>query len=82
MKQHKFDLLYLTCKKLPKMFLFEFNNLDIEDKRDYINELPPTSNDRGRFVTYRKEGDIFISLWDCDTFFAEMYALNKEGIQN
>jgi predicted helicase len=68
------------------MFLFEFNNLDLEDKRDYINELPPTSNDKGRFVTYRKEGDMYISLWDCDTFFAEMYALNRkvfkiEGIE-
>jgi hypothetical protein len=29
---------------------------------------------------------MFISLWDCDTFFAEMYALNRkvfkiEGIE-
>ena len=68
------------------MFLFEFNNLDLEDKRDYINQLPPTSDNKGRFVTYRKEGNMYISLWDCDTFFAEMYALNRkvfkiEGIE-
>jgi hypothetical protein len=63
------------------MFLFEFNNLDLEDKRDYINGLPPTSNDKGRFVTYRKEGDMYISLWDCDTFFVEMYALNRKVLK-
>ena len=54
------------------MFPFEFNNLDLEDKRDYIIGLPPTQNDKGRFVSYRKEGDQFISLWNCDTFFAEI----------
>jgi hypothetical protein len=48
--------------------------------------LPPISDDKGRFVTYRKEDDMYISLWDCDTFFAEMYALNRrifkiEGIE-
>jgi hypothetical protein len=63
------------------MFLFEFNNLDLEDKRDYINQLPTTSNDKGWFVTFRKEGDMFISLWDCDTYFAEMYALNRKVLK-
>ncbi|MBW6502331.1 MAG: hypothetical protein K0B05_13145 [Bacteroidales bacterium] len=66
------------------MFLFEFNNLDMENKWQHIYGLK--GNDHCKFVTYRKDGEQTISLWDCGSFFAELYVLNKkilkiEGIE-
>ena len=58
------------------MYLFEFNNLDLEDKWKHIYGLE--GNDYCKFVTYRKEGDCTISLRDCGSFFAEIYVLNKK----
>jgi hypothetical protein len=62
------------------MFLFEFNNLDLEDKRAYIISLPPRG-DKGRLLLFRDEGDLKYSLWDCDSFLAEMCALNGEVVK-
>jgi hypothetical protein len=62
------------------MFLFEFNNLDLEDKRAYIISLPPRG-DKGRLLLFRYEGDLKYSLWDCDSFLAEMCALNGKVVK-
>lgn len=62
------------------MFLFEFNNLDLEDKRGYIFSLPP-KGDKGRLIVFRDEGDMKYSLWDCDSFLAEMCAKNGRVIK-
>jgi hypothetical protein len=61
------------------MYLFEFNNLDLEDKRAYIFSLPRENKDR--FVAFRYEGDLKFSLWNCDSFFAEMSALNGKVVK-
>jgi len=58
------------------MYLFEFNNLDQEDKWQHIYGIE--GDERCKFITYRKDGDQTISLWDCGSFFAEIYVLNKE----
>jgi hypothetical protein len=62
------------------MFLFEFNNLDLEDKRGYIFSLPP-KEDKGRLIVFRHDGDLRYSLWDCDTFLAEMCAEKGKAIK-
>ena len=61
------------------MVLFEFNNLDLKDKRAYIFKLPP-NKDKGRLLLFRDEGNLKFSLWDCDSFVAEMCAKNGKTI--
>jgi len=58
------------------MLLFEFNNLDLKEKWQHIYGIE--SNDHCKFVTYRKDGEQTVSLWDCGSFFAELYVLNKK----
>ena len=61
------------------MYLFEFNNLSLQEKRLFIYGLQ--GNSPCKFISYRKEMDQTISLWDCSSFFAEMYVKNKKAIK-
>lgn len=59
------------------MKLIEFNNLPLSEKYSYIFTLP--SIGRGRFISFRKDGELMVSLWDLDSFFAEIYYSHKIG---
>ena len=64
------------------MTLFEFNMMPFEEKYKFVfNDL------NVRFISYRKDKDQTISLWNCEDFFAEIYysktdnkIINIEGI--
>jgi hypothetical protein len=58
------------------MFMFEFNNLPLEEKHAFIFRLPAV--DKGRFISYWKDDNLTVSLWDCDSFFAEIYFFEKD----
>jgi hypothetical protein len=68
------------------MFLIEFNNLPLEVKHNFIFTQP--AKNKGRFISYWKNDDLTVSLWDCNTFFAEIQysrilkrVVNIEGIE-
>jgi hypothetical protein len=67
------------------MLLEEFNNLSRVDKHCFIFNQPLINI--SRFISFRKEGEMTISLWNCDSFFAEIHysrqlkrVLKVEGI--
>jgi hypothetical protein len=48
------------------MMLIEFNNLDLEEKYDFVWQSLDCS-----FNCYRVDGDLNYMLFDCGTFYAE-----------
>ena len=59
------------------MYLFEFNNLDLDDRYNYVWD----KRDEGvRFKTFRDEGDCRYVLFDCVNFFAEQCIRNGKVI--
>ena len=57
------------------MYLFEFNNLSLVEKRLFVYGLQ--GNSPCKFISYSKELDQTISLWDCGSLFTKMYNSNK-----
>jgi hypothetical protein len=59
------------------MYLFEFNNLDLDIKYNFVWG----SREEGvGFKCFRDEGDYRYVLFDCGSFFAEQCILNGEVI--
>ena len=56
------------------MLVDEYNNLSIIEKHSYIFQQPENNS---RFISYRKSDELTVSLWDCDTFFVEIYYSRK-----
>ena len=59
------------------MYLYEFNNLDLEDKYNFVWGA---REERVRFKSFRDEGDYRYVLFDCGTFFAEKCLKNEKII--
>jgi len=58
------------------MLLEEFNNLSLVDKHCFIFNKP--LKNISRFISYRKAGEMTISLWNCDSFFAEIHYSRRQ----
>lgn len=58
------------------MMLFEFNNLDFEEKYDFVWQSVECS-----IHCYRVDGDLNYMLFDCGTFYAESCVLNGKTIK-
>ena len=58
------------------MFLFEFNNLDLEDKYNFVWRV----REGVHLSCFREEGDYKYVLFDCGSFFAESCVLNGKTI--
>jgi hypothetical protein len=59
------------------MFLFEFNNLDLDDKYEFVW----CTRDGVKLSCIRDDGDYHYALFDCGTFFAETCACNGKTIK-
>ena len=59
------------------MTLYEFNNLDLEEKYTYVWY----SKEGVSINSFRNDGDYKYLLWDCGTFFVETCALNSKTIK-
>ena len=58
------------------MYIFEFNNLDLDDRYNYVWG----AREGVRFKSFRDEGEYRFVLFDCGTFFAEQCILNCKVI--
>jgi hypothetical protein len=56
------------------MTLAEFNILPIEEKHNHV-----FGNKDVRLITFREYYNQKVTLWDCGTFFAEMYYFPEEN---
>jgi hypothetical protein len=61
------------------MNIYEYNNPDLEDRRNFL--FGNRGNNYVRFNSFRDEGDYKYSLWDCGNFFVEMCARNGKVIK-
>ena len=57
------------------MTKFGFNNMTLSEKHDFL--FINRGDNYVKFISYRKEVDLAVSLWDCGDFFAEVYATKK-----
>jgi len=53
------------------MTIDEFNKLPLDDKYSIIFDYPGILKDR--LFAYYRDSDWTVSLWNCDSFFAEMH---------
>jgi len=79
MKIKPFSINLEYCINRVRMFLFEFNNLDLEDKRAFLFGRDRDNNIR--FSCIRDDGDYKYTLWNCGDFFVEMCALNGKLVK-
>jgi hypothetical protein len=70
-----FDIWY-SFYSLYVMYLYEFNNLDLEDKYDFI-----WRSDGAGLKCFRDDGDYRYILFDCGTFLAEKCLLKGKVIK-
>jgi hypothetical protein len=56
------------------MYLIEFNNLTIQDKWNFVFKSGKAS-----FISFREYYNQKVTLWDCGTFFAEVYYLKADN---
>ena len=59
------------------MFLFEFNNLDLEDKYNFVWRVREGVN----LNCFLEDGDYKYVLFDCETFFAEACVSNGKNLK-
>jgi hypothetical protein len=62
-----------------KMTLFEYNNLDFNDRYNFL--FAKREDNYVRFNCLRDDGEYKYSLWDCGSFFVELCALNGKAVK-
>jgi hypothetical protein len=61
------------------MTIDEFNKLPIDDKYSIILDCPGILKDR--LIAYYRDSDWTVSLWNCDSFFAEIhYSIQQKRV--
>lgn len=53
------------------MSLQEYNGLSLDEKHNFIFAQPISS--KGRFISFWKNDELTVSLWDCNSFYAEIH---------